>query len=40
VGPGFRVAEFQKNEDKQGKELGTPIWEELCANVKNNRTTR
>jgi hypothetical protein len=40
VGPGFRVAKLQKIEEKQANELGVPRWEELGANVKNNRTTR
>jgi hypothetical protein len=40
VGLGFRVAELQKSEEKQGEELGAPRWEELGASVKNNKTTR
>jgi hypothetical protein len=40
VGPGFRVAKLQKSEEKQGEKLGAPMWEELGASMKNNKTTR
>jgi hypothetical protein len=37
VGPGFRVVELQKSEEKLGEELGMPMWEELGTNVKNKQ---
>jgi hypothetical protein len=40
VGPGFRVVELQKSEEKQGEELRVPRCKELGASVKNNITTR
>jgi hypothetical protein len=40
VGLGFRVAELQKSEEKQGGgELGAPRWEELGESMKNNIIT-
>jgi hypothetical protein len=37
MGPGFRVAELQKSEQKQGEELGAPRWEELGAKREEQR---